>query len=91
MDAERCAQLGKRESFVDKEFLKEFPGFSLGLIGDFNDPIRLYILGCRGPRGEKVWYVGMVDSSEMRARLKKPFEGATSQRTGLLCVKSLGF
>ena len=43
---------------VDKGFLKDFDGFKLGLIENFEDPIRLYILQCRGPRGEKCWACG---------------------------------
>ena len=81
MDADRCAQLGKRDAFVDKGFLKAFSGFSLGLVENFDDPIRLYIMECKGPRGEQVWYVGMVHFSEMRSRFKKHFQGESIHYT----------
>ena len=89
MDAERCAQLGKRESFVDKGFLKDFDGFKLGLIENFEDPIRLYMLQCRGPRGEKCWYVGMVHISRMRERFKKHFQGCSIHYTKVYPAQKL--
>ena len=91
MDAASCANLGKRDSFVDKGFLNEFADFKLGIVENFDDPHRLYILECRGPRGEKVWYVGMVHFSQMRQRFKKHFQGDSIHYTKVYPAQKLVF
>ena len=89
MNAERCAQLGKADVFVDKAFLKIFCDFSLGLAQSSEFPFRIYILECSGPRGEKVWYCGIVHFSGLRQRLKAHFEGKACHYTKVYPAQKL--
>ena len=81
MDSSRCAKLTREDVYVDKQFLKDFTDFNLGLEKNASFEFRIYILECKGPRGEKVWYCGIVHFSELRARMRKHFEGLTIHYT----------
>ena len=89
MDAARCAGLLKTDAFSDKGFLKSFKDFDLGLTQNSDLDFRVYILECRGPRGEKVWYTGIVHFSELRKRMKKHFEGGYCHYTTVYPAQKL--
>ena len=55
--------------FCDKSLTDD--GFVVSLTEDIGHRFRVYVLLCRGPRGEQCRYVGTVDRSELRNRMRK--------------------
>ena len=64
--------------YLDKQSLGS--EFKLGLTEDVNLPMRVYVLQCRGPRGVKVWYVGILHVSELK-RFRKHWAGEACHYT----------
>ena len=91
MDAESCAKLCKADVYHDKAFQRMFPGFELGLKEDSEFTFRVCILECKGPRGEKVWYCGIVHWSGLRERMRKHFGGQDIHYTKVYPAQKLVF
>ena len=91
MDAESCAKLDKSSTYHDKGFQKLFPSFEFGLEKNSKFQFRVYILECKGPRGEKVWYCGIVHWSGLLERLRKHFGRQGSHYTKVYPAQKLVF
>jgi hypothetical protein len=55
--------------YCDKSLTED--GFVVSLTEDIGHRFRVYVLLCRGPRGERCRYVGIVHTSELRHRMRK--------------------
>jgi hypothetical protein len=67
------SELLKPHTYIDKALGGDF---KVSLVEDASLEYRVYVLECRGPRGEKLKYVGFCHFSELRHRMRKHWDGA---------------